>query len=228
VKSTLPSLNAKSLLLDLLRMVHPLALPVGLLVRAGCVLGINENAIRVNITRLLAKAQLEQDERGYYRLGKESVSHDTWLRQWQSGESRVKPWKGDWLLLNSSSALKTKEEQSLMKMAHYFGFRELIQGVWVRPNNLSRSTDDLAQQIAALSHINDFVIVESNRVIQTENHKSLEALQSTLWNRQEIETQYQEIISLLENGIAIVDKFSAEEAFKASYFVGAEVHHRLA
>lgn len=222
--SSLPKLSAKALLLDLLRMVQPMALPVSLLVSAGRVLGINENALRVNITRLISKQQIEQDERGYYRLGKESAAHDTWLRQWQAGEARVSVWKGDWLVLNSSQALKTKDQQALNKMVHHFGFRELMSGIWIRPNNLVRTIAQLSEQIAKLAHVNDFVIIVSQQIIQPNKKNSFESL----WDSALLEAQYQEIISCLEQGIAEVKNLSIEDAFRNSYFIGAEVHHRLA
>lgn len=224
LQSKLPKLSAKALLLDLLRMVHPLALPVSLLVNTGRVLGINENVLRVNITRLTVRQQIEQNERGYYRLGKESAPHDAWLRQWQLGEARVNPWKGDWLVLNSSQSLKTKDQQALTKMVHHFGFREMMTGVWIRPNNLVRSTDELSQQIARLAHSEDFVIIESQKIIQPKKNIHLESL----WDREALESQYREIIQMIEQGIAQAKSLSIEDAFRNSYFLGAYVHHCLA
>lgn len=224
LQSSLPSVSAKALLLDLLRMVHPLALPVALLVNAARVLNINENVLRVNITRLASKQQIEQDERGYYRLGKESVHHDAWLRQWQAGEARVSAWQGDWLVLNSSQALKAKEQQSLHKMVHHLGFRELMLGVWIRPNNLLRTIEELSEQITLLAHSNAFVIVESQKIV----HPNKELRIESLWDSALLEAQYQDIIGTLEEGITKAKQLSVEDAFRDSYFVGAEVHHRLA
>jgi phenylacetic acid degradation operon negative regulatory protein len=224
--STLPPLNAKALLLDLLRMVQPLSLPVSLLVDAGRVLSINENAIRVNITRLLAKEQIEQDERGYYRLGKESEPFGEWLKQWQAGERRVKVWNGSYLLLNTSRGLSAKSEQAVFRVAHHLGFREMMKGSWLRPNNLNRDVDSLVQQIASLSRVEDFFVIEVSHLHHPKG-SSLSLIES-LWNAEELQQQYQKVLKVLEEGIKQFSKLSVEEAFRDSYFVGAEVHHRLA
>ena len=60
--------TAKNLLLDLLRASEPDAWPVKVLVEAAGLFDISENALRVNITRLLSQGLLEQDSRGFYRL----------------------------------------------------------------------------------------------------------------------------------------------------------------
>lgn len=225
MQASLPPLSAKALLLDMLRMVHPLALPVSLLVSAAELLGLNENALRVNITRLLARAQIEQDERGYYRLGKQVEPVGQWLRQWQAGEQRVKKWQGDWLLLHSSGEIKSKEQIELFKMASYFGFRELMPDIWIRPNNLSQTFDELANKIAAFSHVDAFMISQSAGFVSpaVKNFNT-----EALWNRLHLEQQYQEIIETLEKGIQEASTLSVEESFRDSYFVGAEVHHRFA
>jgi phenylacetic acid degradation operon negative regulatory protein len=225
MQASLPPLSAKALLLDMLRMVHPLALPVSLLVHTAELLGLSENALRVNITRLLAREQIEQDERGYYRLGKQVEPVGQWLQQWQRGERRVKKWRGDWLLLHSTNELKSKEQNELFKMASYFGFRELMPGICIRPNNLSQTLDELAKKISGFSHVDAFMITQSDDfvspAVKTFNLNSL-------WNREQLEQQYQEIIETLKKGIQQASSLSVEKSFRDSYFVGAEVHHRFA
>ncbi len=223
MNSTL-NISAKSLVLDLLRMVHPHALPVGVLVRSGEMFGISGNAIRVNVTRLLAKNQIEQDERGRYRFGRESLPHNQWLSQWQLGEERVKDWKQDWLILHCSSMMKAKERKVIFKMAAYFGFRELMPGTWIRPNNLNRDLQGLSQQIASLAQLNDFVIFESKEIALPGHPMDVQKL----WAIGDLERDYQELIEIMEEGISKVDEYGLREAFRRSYLVGVRVHQFFA
>ena len=50
-------------------------------------------------------------------------------------------------MLLPGSELKNKDQLELFKMASYFGFRELMSGIWIRPNNLSQNMDELAKKL---------------------------------------------------------------------------------
>lgn len=227
-KAPTKTVSAKALVLDLLRMAYPMPLPVGLLVTAGGLFGITSNVLRVNITRLLGKGQIEQDDRGFYRLGSESMPHERWLSQWQGGESRVKDWEGDWLVLNSAASLKVKDAKAIYKMASYFGFRELLSGVWIRPNNLRQSLGELSLQISELAQQTHFVIFESHDLCVANKRLDVKVLAHELWSVRDLEKDYKKVIKQLERGIARASSLQFPEAFKESYLVGAEVHHRMA
>ena len=60
--------SPKGLVLDLLSTVRTGSMPVRALVAAGGLFGIDENRLRVALTRLLAERLVERDQRGAYRL----------------------------------------------------------------------------------------------------------------------------------------------------------------
>ena len=73
--------TAKSLILDLLSTLRRGSMPVRALVAAGSFFGIEENALRVALTRLLARGLVERDERGQYRAGSRAGALDRWIKR---------------------------------------------------------------------------------------------------------------------------------------------------
>lgn len=215
--------TAKSLLLDLLRATEPNALPVSLLVNVGKIFALSENAMRVNINRLLNKGQIEQDERGYYRVGPSTLSKRAWLNQWQQGENRLKDWQGDWCLLTLSADIRAKELKAITHSCEHLGFRELQPNAWVRPNNIQLSLADLSLQIKHLSGSESFyfsVVTEFYAAKGLEDPK-------TLWDVKAIEARYQTLIEAMDYGLQNKDSLSLESQFKQSYLLGGEATYTL-
>ena len=87
--------TARSLILDLLSTLRRGTMPVRALVEAGALLGIEENNIRVSVTRLDASGRIERDERGRYRLGPAVAALSGQLRSWRDLNDRTRRWRGD-------------------------------------------------------------------------------------------------------------------------------------
>lgn len=135
--------NAKSLLLDLLRVVPGRsAVPVQGLVRVGELFGITGNATRVTLSRLVDKGLLESDGRGQYRLSQatDPVSH--FVEDWRLGEKRLRPWEGAWLCVHLPRPGPGRKARAASGRAlSFLNFREAEGGLWVRPDNLAGGAD---------------------------------------------------------------------------------------
>ena len=219
-----PEVTAKSLLLDLLRATEPNALPIKLLVSAGEIFGISENAIRVNVTRLVSKGDLEQDDRGYYRVGPATTPLRSWVRNWRFGEERVRTWDQDWLMLSIAPEVKAKALKSLETACYRLGFRQLWSRLWIRPNNLNRSQEEIIEQLKELSGCDQVllaIVSEINLVGKAFNPREL-------WQVEELETAYKVILTALENSLNTVAETSLEDVFRNSFLIGGEAIHLLA
>lgn len=131
--------NARSLLLDLLRVVPGrTAVPVQGLVRVGELFGITGNATRVALSRLSEGGLVESDERGQYRLSQASDPVSTFVENWRLGEQRLRPWEGGWLCVHlpRPGPGRKARTQSLRAM-EFLSLREAEGGLWVRPDNLA-------------------------------------------------------------------------------------------
>src|SRR5512134_3333344 len=91
------SVTPKSLMLDLLRVAGPSAVPVSGLVRVGELFGFSGNALRVAVARLAGAGLLESDERGSYRLAPGAGTVTSHVEEWRLGEKRVRRWARAWL-----------------------------------------------------------------------------------------------------------------------------------
>src|SRR5262245_46073363 len=91
--------SAKSLTLDLLSSLRGQAMPVAALVAAAALFGIDANALRVAIARLLAAGRIARDERGQYRLGPAAHAVDRRVLGARAAEREVGDWDGGWWLL---------------------------------------------------------------------------------------------------------------------------------
>jgi hypothetical protein len=141
------SVTPKSLLLDLLR-VTPRPVAVRQLVTVGALFGLEGNAIRVALTRLVASGLVASDERGSYRLAAQADPVSRWADGWRLGERRLRPWGGGWLCLwhprGGERGARARSRRALERL----GFREGRDALWVRPDNLrgprAAIEDDLA------------------------------------------------------------------------------------
>ena len=130
-------LSARSVVASTLLAEHPPRLRASALVRAGEAFGISEGSVRVALSRMVAAGELIVDE-GRYELSGHLVA-----RQRRQDQSLAKtgssngPWDGMWLVTvvvgERRSAPERSEFRAAMLAARY---RELREGVWMRPANL--------------------------------------------------------------------------------------------
>jgi len=105
-----------------------------MIMRTGAMFGFSENLMRVSISRLTAKGTVENFKRGYYRLTNSTDHLNDFIEEWRLGDARRRDWTDNWMLAQGdfdSWALNA------------CGFFYIDNQLWVRPDNLTRSTDHL-------------------------------------------------------------------------------------
>lgn len=120
---------------------------VGDILSLGQMMGLQESAVRVALTRMVAAGDLERSE-GDYRLS--ARLRERQVRQEEALSPPVHAWTGHWTMVVARSPGGSAADRSdLRDTLRRLRFRDLRDGVWTRPNNLD---------IALPAHIDDRVM----------------------------------------------------------------------
>ncbi|MFI1919647.1 PaaX family transcriptional regulator C-terminal domain-containing protein [Nocardia sp. NPDC020380] len=100
----------------------------------AALLGLQESAVRVALTRMVAAGDLERSD-GYYRLSPRLRARQA--RQAEAHHPHVLAWNGQWtMLIVTRIGEAATERTSLRETLRQLRFRDMRDGVWTRPNNL--------------------------------------------------------------------------------------------
>jgi phenylacetic acid degradation operon negative regulatory protein len=161
-----------SIILDLLRTYSSRGTAVQKIMATGSMFGFSENLMRVSLSRLATKGTIENFKRGFYRLTDSTDHLNDFIEEWRLGEARRRDWNGHWILVEhegDSWALKAN------------GFTKIDGNIWVRPDNLARSTEQLQVLLENLGAKPDCIVATGanligKRVNNALAHINLEAL----------------------------------------------------
>jgi phenylacetic acid degradation operon negative regulatory protein len=145
--------SPRSLTLDLLSTLRRGAMPVRALVEAAGFFGIEANALRVALARLLAEGLVERDERGLYRLGDAAGAIERWTGGWRDPEARMRRWDGAWLAAfagERAAAPARSARRRSERALRITGFRTLRTGLHLRPDNLAEDLPGVRASLAGL------------------------------------------------------------------------------
>lgn len=137
-------LTTRSVVLSLLLGTHPPELPARELVRTAALLDVGESALRVALSRMVARGDLERTAGGY-RLAPRLVARQA--RQDADLAPRRREWDGRWELAAVTAGPRRAADRAALRAA-LTGLRlgELRDGLWLRPADLVREWPDLPVQ----------------------------------------------------------------------------------
>jgi phenylacetic acid degradation operon negative regulatory protein len=216
--------TAKSLTLDLLSTIGERSMPVRALVAAASLFGIEENSLRVALARLLAGGMVERDERGEYRLGRRAAAVQQQVRSWRRIEERVRAWEGGWIGVHTG-ALRRESRSTLerrRRALRFLGFRELVPGLEVRPDNLSASLEGLRRELGALG-LPSAAPVFSISMIDAASDAAARAL----WDGDALLADYRRSRTELASSEARLPGLSARESMVESFLLGGRVIRQI-
>jgi phenylacetic acid degradation operon negative regulatory protein len=216
--------TAKSLTLDLLSSLRGGAMPVAALVGAAGLFGIDENALRVAIARLLSAGQIARDERGQYRLGKAAHAIDRRVLGWRNAELRSTRWSGGWWLLRSGTLppARSRERRAREHALRLLGFAELAPGLALRPDNLRVSLAELHGELCDLG-----VEADALLALVSELDPASEARARKLWKRDALALGYRRSLKELAASEARLARLGDDEAMVESFLLGGRVIREL-
>jgi len=142
-------LTARSVVLSVLLGAHPAWATAAELIRLTDDFGINENALRVALTRMVAAGDLIRSADGY-RLSDRLLARQQ--RQDEALAPRLGAWDGTWTtLVITVVGVDARTRAGLRKTLQDSRFAELREGVWLRPANLDVVlTDELRGRVRIL------------------------------------------------------------------------------
>lgn len=143
-------LTTRSVVLSILLGVHPAQAPVRGLLKVAVALGFRESAVRVALTRMVAAGDLERVDGGVYRLSPRLIERQQ--RQNRAVDPALRAWNGDWSMVITTApaedaAARAAFRDSLLRRR----YGELREGVWLRPDNLTRALPDLSARAMCFS-----------------------------------------------------------------------------
>lgn len=140
-------LNARHLILDILYAAANNTASIKQLLCAAQLLGISDNGVRVAVTRLVSEHIIYAIERGMYGLHETKFDTTAVSLNKTSSIFIRETWQQDYIMVYTGalgrvdrSALHKRE-----KTLRYYGFAELEQNLFIRPNNLSQHLIELKQ-----------------------------------------------------------------------------------
>ena len=206
--------KAKALILDLLSVTGGLAFPVRKLAVACALFDISENSVRVTLVRLSAAGLIEAAGRGAYRLGESAGEFASEVGTWRTAETRVRTWNGDYVAVHGGSWARSdrgayRRGQRALQM---LGFRELTQGLSVRPDNLDGGIEFVRTRLHALG-----LEPEASVFRAAAFDPDLEARARSLWDAKELVASYRRsrarLAAWLERAPALELDVQAREVF---------------
>lgn len=217
------TLTPKSLLLDLLR-VSPQPVPVRELVTIGALFGFEGNAMRVALTRLVARGLVESDERGSYRLEPETTPLARLVDRWRLGDRRMRRWKGEWLCVWHPRGGRRAEQGASHRALTRLGFREGREGLWVRPDNLRAARPAVESDLRHLGLSDEAALFVGSGLPAG----LTAAWCRTLWPAAALRATWRRTLARLERSHARLELIPRHEALVESFLVGGEAIRVLA
>jgi phenylacetic acid degradation operon negative regulatory protein len=214
----------KSLILDLLSTLPHGSMPVRALVAAGALFGLGENPLRVALARLVASGLVERDERGRYRLGVGAAGLNREIAGWCGIDADERPWSGRWLAVQAAPlpragrSARSRRDRALRLL----GFRSLLPGLEVRPDNLRGGVARARARLVDLG-------LDARSVVHTAGDlpPDAEASARSLWPTSELEAGYRASGERLARSRERLEGAPVEVAMVETFLVGGGVIRQL-
>ena len=193
---------------------------VSLLIDACEIFGFSANTVRVTLVKMRADGRVTSPERGAYQLGKTSLELSRRVMGWRRVAARMVDWDGSWVGVYTGHLTRT-DRSALRKRTRALrlvGFRELTEGLYVRPNNLRGGVLEVRTLLQRLG-------VEPSAVVTRLEELSASdcARARDLWDSESIVTGYAELRARLEASTARRGDLPLEGAMQEAFLLGREV-----
>ncbi|MEN8718951.1 MAG: PaaX family transcriptional regulator C-terminal domain-containing protein [Oceanococcaceae bacterium] len=216
--------NPRRFLLKLLFAAEGQSLTTREMLAAGEVLGFSSNSLRVALVRLTSNGLIASPARGVYGLGPEAAALAENARHWRSGEKRVRPWAGDWILVHTGGLARTDRTalRRRDRVLDMLGLREYTRGLYLRPDNLAGGV------IAVRARLRQLGLETAASVLVARDFEPAEQERVTkLWDGPALSRQYQRMRQELENWLQRADELDIEDAAREVYRAGDQAIRTL-
>lgn len=216
--------SPRTVILNAVRVSPRRPVSIRLLLKIGELFAMNANAVRVAVARLVAEGQLENDERGSYRLGSAAAETQAHVESWRRGETRIRPWKDAWLTVAVTQKTDRTARRSSLRALNRLGLREGLPGLWVRPDNLRQALHVTGERLRALG-LEDgaelFVASDFSAAMTTH-------FREQLWPLRALTKSYEAVEQKLTRSLAQLEQMPLETALVQTFLFGGEAIRLLA
>ena len=220
-KSLTPQeVSPRALILSLMSSEFSAAQPIGRLINAAALFGIEPATLRVAATRLLKEGLLESPDRGVYRPGPKSRALTRRVQSWKDVASRVVPWNGDWLIALTQHLGRTDRKQlrARERALGLNGYQLTGTGYWVRPANLARTLDDHRADLTGIGADEDIMLLRASDVSMAG-----EEAWPALWSSDALARSYEHAIQAMTESLARLPDLGADAAARETLLIGQAV-----
>ncbi len=220
----MPAVNPRRFLLKLLFAAEDQSLTIREILGAGKVLGFSSNSLRVALVRLASAGLIASPGRGVYGLGPEAVALAKDAGHWRSGEQRVRPWSGEWIVVHTGALARTdrtvlrRRERAL----ELLGLRETARGLYLRPDNLAGGVVAVRKRLRQLGLEKEASVMVAREFEPAE----LERVQQ-IWDGASLTRQYARLRQQLENWLKQANELELEVAAREVYRAGDQAIRTL-
>lgn len=198
---------------------------VARLLRATDILGVEQGAVRMALTRLKSKKVLENPRRGVWSLSADGHSTRGYVDAWRIIQSRVMSWdEHSWVAYRASGSFQdTASGRARARTTRILGMRQWQHNLWVRPNNLVAEVVGLRARILAQADSQDDLVF----LIQGLSQSDATTIRG-LWDVSGLEAQYVSCVERMNAARSAAKEQSLDLAARNVYEVGDSVIRTLA
>lgn len=218
------NITARSLVMSLFNSSRANTLNINQLIRSGKLFDIEDSAIRMAVTRLFKEQLIESPERGIYQSGGKSHNLNIEIQSWQNTLHQIKPWNKQWLMVLTTHLGRTNKTQlnASKRSFNLCGFAEAEKGVWVRPNNLNTTVNQLYNRLTGIG------MPSKAHLIATENvANSIEKSWCDLWPIKTLEANYRMANNEIQSSLIKLSTQSIEASAKESLLLGESIIRQI-
>lgn len=210
-------ITARHLILDLILAIDNHTLQARQAIAACKLFGISENSTRVALVRLAAEDLIRTQGRGLYQIGPAGIDLVNDVTTWRNREQHLRPWHGHYLAVfihglgrSDRTALRRRE-----RALGLLGFRELSQGLFVRPDNIDDDMSTLTQRLHRLGLEPEATVLQ----VSSFGHPATERVLA-LWDVNQLNRQYRQLKQSLDDWMQTAGELELEAAARESFLIG--------
>lgn len=200
------------------------SLPIRQLIAWGTLFDQKPSAIRVAAGRLVAETLLTKNGRGIYTIGPGGLVMNRKANEWTTALSRICEWEGGWFGVHTAHLGKAirRRVRARERAFRLLGFKELVSGLWVRPDNLTYSASEMHAKLCQLGLEPGAVLMISDQLHQSELESPL-----TLWSSEQLNASYERAIELLDQSQRRLDRQDLHTVTRESFMIGEHVIRQI-
>lgn len=211
---------ATDLALDLLAATDGGCMSVQELCRAGMIMDVGENQMRVALTRLVQQRKLTKAERGLYAFHPDFQPLADDVVHWLDRVSWMTPWDGTWIAvvdprLATADRTRLRRHQRALDLR---GFRTWRPGFHLRPANLAGGVAGMRAQLPPLGLAPNAEVI-GLQSLSDDQQRELHAL----WDIEGLRGGYRQLTKALQDGANRLARLTPAAAARDSLLLGRSV-----